>query len=117
MSRVSSVCLILGKYAARNKIWFLTWFYDIDSGVSKIVFFFLGGGRVSNNFGKVWVIQWQIQGARGPPHLKTLRCRTHQPRQTRPNSGGGVAEGHPIRFDKGGVAIIFYFLRVKNRTF
>ena len=30
--------------------------------------------------------------------------------------GGGVAEGHP-RFDKGGVAIIFYFLRVKNRTF
>ena len=30
---------------------------------------------------------------------------------------GGVAEGHP-RFDKGGVAIIFfYFLRVKNRTF
>ena len=38
-----------------------------------------------------------------------------QARQTRPNSGG-VAEGHP-RFDKGGVAIIFYFLRVKNRTF
>ena len=35
--------------------------------------------------------------------------------QTRPNSGG-VAEGHP-RFDKGGVAMIFYFLRVKNRTF
>ena len=36
-----------------------------------------------------------------------------QARQTRPNSGG-VAEGHP-RFDKGGVAIIFfYFLRVKN---
>ena len=37
-----------------------------------------------------------------------------------PNSAkfrGGVAEGHP-RFDKwGGVAIIFYFLRVKNRTF
>ena len=31
---------------------------------------------------------------------------------------GGVAEGHP-RFDKGGggVAIIFYFLRVKNGTF
>ena len=31
---------------------------------------------------------------------------------------GGVAEGHP-RFDKvgGGVAIIFYFLRVKNITF
>ena len=39
----------------------------------------------------------------------------HQARQTRPNSWG-VAEGHP-RFDKGGVAIIFYFLRVKNRTF
>ena len=39
----------------------------------------------------------------------------HQARQTRPNSGG-VAEGHP-RFDKGGVAIIFYFLLVKNRTF
>ena len=39
----------------------------------------------------------------------------HQARQTRPNSGG-VAEGHP-RFDKGGVVIIFYFLRVKNRTF
>ena len=42
--------------------------------------------------------------------------RLKQERQTRPNSGGGVAEGHP-RFDKGGVAIIFYFLRVKNRTF
>ena len=28
---------------------------------------------------------------------------------------GGVAEGHP-RFDKGGVVIFFYFLRVKNRT-
>ena len=39
----------------------------------------------------------------------------YQARQTRPNSGG-VAEGHP-RIDKGGVAIIFYFLRVKNRTF
>ena len=38
-----------------------------------------------------------------------------QARQTRPNSGG-VADGHP-RFDKGGVAIIFYFIRVKNRTF
>ena len=38
-----------------------------------------------------------------------------QARQTRPNSGG-VAEGHP-RLDKGGVAIIFYFLRVKNTTF
>ena len=41
--------------------------------------------------------------------------RVHQARQTWPNSGG-VAEGHP-RFDKGGVAIIFYFLRVKNITF
>ena len=40
---------------------------------------------------------------------------TIQARQTRPNSGG-VEEGYP-RFDKGGVAIIFYFLRVKNRTF
>ena len=39
----------------------------------------------------------------------------HQARQTRPNSEG-VAEGQP-RFDKGGVAIIFYFLRVKNITF
>ena len=38
-----------------------------------------------------------------------------QARQTRPNSGG-VEEGHP-RFDKGGVAISFYFLSVKNRTF
>ena len=38
-----------------------------------------------------------------------------QARQTRPNSGG-VTEGHP-RFDKGEVAIIFYFLRVKNITF
>ena len=38
-----------------------------------------------------------------------------QARQTRPNSGG-VAEGHP-RFDKGGIAIIFHFLRVKNFTF
>ena len=37
---------------------------------------------------------------------------TNQARQTRPNSGGG----NP-RFDKGGVAIIFYFLRVKNRNF
>ena len=36
-----------------------------------------------------------------------------------PNSAkfrGGVADGHP-RFDDGGVAIIFYSLRVKNRTF
>ena len=39
----------------------------------------------------------------------------NQARQTRPNSGG-VAEGQP-RFDKGGVAIIFYFLRVKNIPF
>ena len=38
-----------------------------------------------------------------------------QARQTRTKSGG-VAEGHP-RFDKGGVAIMFYFLHVKNRTF
>ena len=38
-----------------------------------------------------------------------------QARQTRPNSGG-VAEGQP-RFDKGGVAIFFYFLRVKNIAF
>ena len=38
-----------------------------------------------------------------------------QARQTWPNLGG-VAEGHP-RFDKEGVAIIFSFLRVKNRTF
>ena len=37
------------------------------------------------------------------------------PKPSGPNSGG-VAEGHP-RFDKGGVAIIFYFLRVKNITF
>ena len=29
---------------------------------------------------------------------------------------GGVAEGQP-RFDKGGVAIIFHFLRVKDITF
>ena len=36
-----------------------------------------------------------------------------QARQTRPNSGG-VEEGQP-RFDKGGVAIILYFLRGKNR--
>ena len=43
------------------------------------------------------------------------RLSDSQARQTRPNSGG-VAEGHP-RFDKGGVAIIFYFLRVKNITF
>ena len=41
--------------------------------------------------------------------------RVRQARQTRPNSGG-VAESQP-RFDKGGVAIIFYFFRVKNRTF
>ena len=34
-----------------------------------------------------------------------------QVRQTRPNSGG-VAEGQP-RFDKGGVAIIFYTLKFK----
>ena len=45
-------------------------------------------------------------------HFKTVY---KQARQTRPNSGG-VAEGQP-RFDKEGVAIIFYSLRVKNRTF
>ena len=45
----------------------------------------------------------------GPEHP------TYQARQTRPNSGG-VAEVRP-RFDKGGVAIVFYLLRVKNRTF
>ena len=44
-----------------------------------------------------------------------LTCDIGQARQTRPNSGG-VAEGHP-RFDKGGVAVIFYFVHVKNRTF
>ena len=32
------------------------------------------------------------------------------------NSGGGVAEGWP-RFDKGGIAVNFYFLRDKNITF
>ena len=36
-------------------------------------------------------------------------------RQTRPNSEG-VAEGQP-RFDKGGVAIIFYILRLKKYHF
>ena len=43
--------------------------------------------------------------------------------QLHPDSGApnsakfrGVAEGQP-RFDKGGVAIIFDFLRVKNITF
>ena len=30
--------------------------------------------------------------------------------------GGGVAEGQ-LSFDKGGVAIIVYFLRIKNITF
>ena len=54
------------------------------------------------------------------PDVKSYLFKTYfciQARQTRPNSGG-FAEGHP-RFDKGGggVAIIFYFLRVKNRTF
>ena len=34
-----------------------------------------------------------------------------QARQTLPNSGG-VAEGHP-RFDKGGVAITFYKLKIE----
>ena len=50
-----------------------------------------------------------------PPPLQPTGYASVQARQTRQNSGG-VAEGHP-RFDKGGVAIIFYFLRVKNRTF
>ena len=35
----------------------------------------------------------------------------YQARQTRPNSGG-VAKGH-LRFDKGGVAIIFTFYALK----
>ena len=35
----------------------------------------------------------------------------YQARQTRPNSGG-VAEGHP-RFDKEGVAITFYALKIE----
>ena len=48
-------------------------------------------------------------------NLYTKHNYNIQARQTRPNSGG-VAEGHP-RFDKGGVAIIFYLLRVKSRTF
>ena len=39
-----------------------------------------------------------------------------QARQTRQNLGGGGAEGQP-RFDKEGVAIMFYFLRDKNITF
>ena len=39
----------------------------------------------------------------------------HHAHQTRPNSGG-VTEGQP-RFDKGGVAIFFYLLRVKNIPF
>ena len=48
--------------------------------------------------------------------MSHIKCSTiNQARQTRPNSGG-VAEGHS-RFDKGGVAIIFLLLRVKNRTF
>ena len=48
--------------------------------------------------------------------FQSVQIRTDiQARQTRPNSGR-VAEGQP-RFDKGGVAIFFYFLRVKNRTF
>ena len=40
----------------------------------------------------------------------------YQARQTRPNSGG-VAEGHP-RFDKGGVATIFFpFYALKIELF
>ena len=51
------------------------------------------------------------------PLLAYLAYAHGQTRQTRPNSrGGGVAEGQP-RFDKGGVAITFYFLTVKGRTF
>ena len=48
-------------------------------------------------------------------HIHIHRHTYMHARQTRPNSGG-VAEDHP-RFNKGGVAIIFHFLRVKNRTF
>ena len=41
----------------------------------------------------------------------TEKCSiSTQARQTRPNSGG-VAEGQS-RFDKGGVAIIFYALKI-----
>ena len=40
-----------------------------------------------------------------------FKINGQQVRQTRPNSGG-VAEGQP-RFDKGGVAIIFYTLKFK----
>ena len=46
-----------------------------------------------------WILDWTTSGA---PNSAKFR--------------GGVAEGHP-RFDEGGVAMIFYFLRVKNRTF
>ena len=55
-----------------------------------------------------------LLNASGQPH-NCLFVGVNQARQTRPNSGG-VAEGQP-RLDKGGVAIFFYFLRVKNRTF
>ena len=49
--------------------------------------------------------------------ILTVHSAYIQARQTRPNSGG-VVEGHP-RFDKDNFffSIIFYFLRVKNRTF
>ena len=58
----------------------------------------------------------QDLGGGGPQDFfSDLGICMRQARQTRPNSGG-VAEGHP-RFDKGRVAIMFYFLRVKNRTF
>ena len=40
----------------------------------------------------------------------------NQARQTRPNAGGGGCRG-PSKIRQRGVAIIFYFLRVKNRTF
>ena len=65
------------------------------------------------------------------PHLAILKFMAHniinvtfqfnfvvwiQARQTRPNSGG-VAEGNP-RFDKGGVAIIFFtFYALKIELF
>ena len=52
-------------------------------------------------------------------HLKSLTNLPDNSDSRRAKLGqiqGGVAEGQP-RFDKGGVAIFFYFLRVKNRTF
>ena len=58
----------------------------------------------------ILIVNWQDSRLSITPMF-----HSDQARQTRSNSGG-VAEGHP-RFDKGGVAIIFYFLRVKIRTF